>query len=313
MAAVERARDFGRVITAMVTPFDSDGNFSVQRTRVLSEYIANNGSNTIVVAGTTGESPTLNEVERARLLDTVLDEVGDVSRVIAGTSTYDTRESVHLSRMAQEQGAHGLLLVTPYYNKPPQEGLLRHFSEIASAVDIPVIVYNVPSRTNVNMTAETVLKLDERFANIVGLKEAVGLPTKLPNDRTGRAQAQEVIDGKSAKFEVWSGNDDDTLEMLEMGGFGVVSVASHVVGNQIQAMIDAQVRGFPDLANDWNTKLSPLFRALFPPESPVASPAAIKDLLNTLGIEVGSVRSPLVEVGERYSQRLHDVYVAATP
>ena len=157
---MKEAQQFGRLVTAMVTPFDENGELSVERTRRLSEHLVNTGTESIVVSGTTGESPTLRERERMLLIDAVLHAVGDRARVIAGTSTYSTAESVHLSRLAQTEGARGLLLVTPYYNKPSQEGLRRHFGTIAEAVNVPCMLYNVPSRTNVNMLPDTVLMLD---------------------------------------------------------------------------------------------------------------------------------------------------------
>ena len=296
---MKEARQFGRLLTAMVTPFDENGNFSPDRTRKLANHLVNTGTETIVVSGTTGESPTLTERERITLLSTVLHEVGDRARVISGTSTYSTAESVHLSRMAQGEGAHGLLWVTPYYNKPSQEGLRRHFGEIANAVDIPGVLYNVPSRTNVNMLPETVLWLDERFQNIVGLKEAIGT-----TDEKGRTQVALVLEGKSDGFEVWSGNDQDTLPMLRQGAYGVISVASHLTGDLIGRMIKHHVVGDEDQAQLLHDHLMPLFEHLFPPTAPESSPASVKAMLNLTGMEVGDLRLPLVGVPERYLSRL---------
>ncbi|TSC88272.1 MAG: 4-hydroxy-tetrahydrodipicolinate synthase [Microgenomates group bacterium Gr01-1014_7] len=298
----EHEEQFGRLITAMVTPFDQEGNLDTRQTINLARHLVDTGSEGIVVAGTTGESPTLTEHERRELLNTVLEAVGDHARIIAGTSTYSTGESVRLSRMAQAEGAHGLLLVTPYYNKPSQEGLYRHFAAIADSVTLPVILYNVPSRTNVNMLPETVRRLDESFGNIVGLKEAIGT-----SDEKGQRQVNLVIGGKSPGFEVWSGNDQDTLFFLRNGGYGVVSVASHLVGRSIRTMMDLQLSGQEEDAQREHHRLMPLFDTLFPPTAPEPSPASIKAMLNIAGMEVGGLRLPLVEVPETYRCYLQDL------
>lgn len=290
---------FGRLITAMVTPFDAQGELSIDRTRRLAAHLADTGSEAIIVSGTTGESPTLTERERMMLLDGVLHAVGDRARVIAGTSTYSTTESVHLSRLAQKEGAHGLLLVTPYYNKPSQEGLRRHFGMIAEAVDVPCVLYNVPSRTNVNMLPETVLRLDQEHPNIVGLKEAIGT-----SDEKGKRQVALILEGKSEGFEVWSGNDQDTLPIMRQGGYGVVSVASHLTGDLINRMMQHHIVGENEQAQQLHDHLMPLFEALFPPTSPEPSPASIKTMLNITGMEVGGLRLPLVDVPESYRNKL---------
>lgn len=290
---------FGRLITAMVTPFDAQGEFSLDLTKRLATHLVDTGSESIVVAGTTGESPTLTERDRMMLLDGVLHAVGDRVRVIAGTSTYSTAESVHLSRLAQTEGAHGLLLVTPYYNKPSQAGLRGHFGAIADAVDVPCILYNVPSRTNVNMLPETVLMLDQKHPNIVGLKEAIGT-----SDEKGQRQVALILEGKSEGFEVWSGNDQDTLPILRQGGHGVVSVASHLVGDLIKRMMIHHVVGENEQAQELHNHLMPLFDALFPPTSPEPNPAPVKAMLNITGMEVGGLRLPLVEVPEPYRNNL---------
>lgn len=296
------AQEFGRLLTAMVTPFDRDENLDTRQVRTLARHLVDTGTQSIVVAGTTGESPTLTEQERANLLDTVLEEVGDRARVIAGTSTYSTRESIHLSRMAQRQGTHGLLLVTPYYNKPSQEGLFRHFGTIADAVDIPVVLYNVPSRTNVNMTPETVLRLDEAYQNIIGLKEAIGT-----SDERGQRQVCTVIQNRTPGFEVWSGNDQDTLYFLRNGGFGVVSVASHLVGRPIRTMMEHQIAGREDEAQRTHDHLMPLFEALFPPTSPEPSPSSVKAMLGITEMGEDILRLPLVSVPESYRNSLREL------
>lgn len=296
------AQEFGRLITAMVTPFDRDENLDTRRVRALARHLVDTGTQSIVVAGTTGESPTLTEQERAALLDNVLEEVGDRARVIAGTSTYSTRESTHLSRMAERQGAHGLLLVTPYYNKPSQEGLFRHFGTIADSVNLPVILYNVPSRTNVNMTPETVLRLDGAYQNIVGLKEAIGT-----SDERGQRQVNAITQNRTPRFEVWSGNDQDTLYFLRNGGYGVVSVASHLVGRPIRTMMDHQIAGREEEAQRAHEHLMPLFEALFPPTSPEPSPSSIKAMIDIVGMGEDILRLPLVRVPESYRNSLQEL------
>lgn len=296
---MKESQQFGRLVTAMVTPFDDHGEFSADRTKRLANHLVNTGTESIVVSGTTGESPTLTERERMMLIDTVLQAVGDRARVIAGTSTYSTAESVHLSKLAQTEGAHGLLLVTPYYNKPSQNGLKKHFGTIAESVDLPTMLYNVPSRTNVNMLPETVLWLDQNCPNIIGLKEAVGT-----SDEKGKAQVALVLEGKSEGFEVWSGNDQDTLPMMRQGAYGVVSVASHLTGDLIRRMMNHQIVGEEAQAQDLHDHLMPLFEALFPPTSPEPSPASVKAMLNLTGMEVGDLRLPLVSVHDSYKDKI---------
>lgn len=296
------AQEFGRLLTAMITPFDRDENLDTRRVRAMARHLVDTGTQSIVVAGTTGESPTLTEQERADLLDNVLEEVGDRARVIAGTSTYSTRESTHLSRMAERQGAHGLLLVTPYYNKPSQEGLFRHFGTIADSVNLPVILYNVPSRTNVNMTPETVLRLDGAYQNIVGLKEAIGT-----SDERGQRQVNAITQNRTPRFEVWSGNDQDTLYFLRNGGYGVISVASHLVGRSIRTMMDHQIAGREEEAQRAHEHLMPLFEALFPPTSPEPSPSSIKAMIDIVGMGEDILRLPLVRVPESYRNSLQEL------
>lgn len=314
--AMERSGEqFGRLITAMVTPFNNTGDvIEPSRTIMLARHLADNKTTTIVVCGTTGESPTLDESERIVLQGTVKRAVESTGvLVIAGTSTYSTRESIHLSRRAQEEGVDGLLLVTPYYNKPSQEGLKRHFGAMIEETQglLPAILYNVPSRTNVNIEPETVWWLAENYPPIVGLKEAKGLATEKDREHVDR-----ILKEKPEGFTVWSGNDQDTHYFLTHGGFGIVSVASHVVGRMIYEMINLSVlanersefHGFRSRrALELNDVLHPLFQALFPPTSPEPSPVAIKEMLNQLGMHVGTVRLPLVEEPEDYKHRLQEL------
>lgn len=290
--------DFGRLLTAMVTPFDKRGDVDYKQAARLAKSLVDNGTDSIVVTGTTGESPTLSEEEKLRLYETVKEAIGDRGKVIGGTCNYNTRESIELTREAAPN-LDGVLAVVPYYNNPPQEGLYRHFRAIADSTDLPVIVYNVPSRTVRNMEASTVIRLANDVPNIVGLKEAVG--TSGPGLVE---QVTEIIANVPTNFRVWSGNDSDTFTIVCLGGYGVVSVASHVVGRQIKKMIDLIVAGKAQDAAHLHGHLMPLAKALFPPIAPVSSPASIKAALNLQGFDVGGLRLPLIELPEAAQEKL---------
>ncbi len=203
----------------MVTPFDQTGRVDLDQAKRLAEALIDSGSDGLVVTGTTGESPTLSDDEKLSMYEAVVSAVGTKVSVIAGTTTYNTAESIHLSREAEKLGVDGFLLTVPYYNKPPQEGLYRHFSAIADSVSKPCILYNVPSRTVLNMSSETTLRLSH-VSNIIGVKEA---SADFP-------QIGRIIEGAGPDFLVWSGNDSDTLPILKLGGYGIVSVVAHIVG-----------------------------------------------------------------------------------
>jgi 4-hydroxy-tetrahydrodipicolinate synthase len=271
--------DFGRMLTAMVTPFDARGAVDYAQARRLARALLDSGSDGVVVAGTTGESPTLTHDEKLTLFAEVKAEVGTRGTVVAGTCNYNTRESIELSREAARAGVDGLLGTVPYYNKPPQEGLYQHFTAIAEAVPLPIILYNVPSRTVTNMLPETTVRLS-RIENIVGIKEASG-------NFEGIAR---IIQESRPGFRVWSGDDSATLPILSLGGYGIVSVASHLVGAQIQRMIRAHVAGRVDEAATLHRRLLPLFNSLFVTTNPIP----LKYALNTLGFAVGEPRLPLV-------------------
>ena len=278
------ADDFGRLITAMVTPFDEDEALDYQQAGRLAQRLVKNGTDSIVVSGTTGESPTLSTEEKIRLFRTVRDAVAGQAKVIGGTTNYNTRESIELTEEAAAY-VDGYLLVVPYYNNPPQEGLYRHFRAIAESTDQPCILYNVPTRTVRNMEADTVARLSE-VPNIVGVKEASG----------DYEQIASIISGTPGDFRVWSGNDQDTFGIMCLGGFGVVSVASHVTGRLIKQMIEATANGDTAEGARLHHHLLPLAKALFPPVSPVASPSSIKSALNLSGFNVGGLRLPLIEL-----------------
>jgi 4-hydroxy-tetrahydrodipicolinate synthase len=297
-----RDTDFGRLITAMVTPFDRNGAVDFAQAGRLARTLIDNGTDSLVVSGTTGESPTLTTDEKLRLFRVVKEAVAGRARVIGGTCNYSTAESIELTHAAGEGGPReraidGVLMVVPYYNNPPQEGLYRHFRSIAEHTDLPCVLYNVPSRTVRNMEAATTIRLARDVPNIVGLKEAVG----------SMEQVAEIIAGVPDDFRVWSGNDSDTFSIMCLGGYGVVSVASHVVGRQIKRMIARVVEGDLRGAAQLHLKLLPLARALFPPVAPVASPSAIKAALNLSGFDVGGLRLPLIELPEPAQARLKDL------
>lgn len=271
---------FGRLLTAMVTPFDSDNRVNYKQAAEFARYLVANGSDGLVVAGSTGEAATMTVKERIQLITTVLDAVGDQCPVIAGSGTNDTAATVELSKSVAALGVHGLLIVAPYYNKPGQDGLYRHFAAAAEAVvDTPIIVYNVPGRTNVNVTAETTLRL-ATIKNIVAVKEASG----------NLDQMGEIIRNAPADFLLYSGDDGLLLPVLAIGGYGVISVASNIAGNQMQAVIAAYLAGDNAKAAASHQALLPLFRAMFI----TTNPTPVKAAVNLLGIDAGNVRLPLV-------------------
>jgi 4-hydroxy-tetrahydrodipicolinate synthase len=272
---------FGRLLTAMVTPFAEDGAVDYTRARQMAQALVASGTTGIVVAGTTGESPTLTHQEKLQLFRDVKDAVGESIAVIAGTGTNNTAESVSFSREAAQLGADGILATVPWYNRPPQQGLEAHFRAIANAVNIGVLLYNIPSRTGANLAPETAIRLSE-VENIVGVKEASG----------NLEQIGQIIREARPGFLVWSGNDADTLPVMALGGFGVVSVASHLVGRQIATMIEAAVDGSLDVATEVHQRLAPLFAALFVTTSPIP----LKYGLSAVGFPCGGLRLPLVEI-----------------
>ena len=273
------AAHIGRLLTAMVTPFDSDGRVDYAQARRLAEALVASGSDGVVVAGTTGESPTLTHDEEERLFAEIKEALEGKGDVVAGTGSNSTAEAVKYTATATRIGADAVLSVVPYYNKPPQEGLYRHFKAVADSTDLPVILYNVTGRTAVNMSAETVVRLSE-IPNIIGVKEAGG----------DLGQAAQIIRDAAPGFLVWSGNDDQTYPMMAMGGYGVISVASHLVGSQIKAMMGMTLEGDLERAAAEHRRLLPLFQGLFV----LANPIPVKYAVNRAGINVGEPRLPLV-------------------
>ncbi|MBM3705341.1 MAG: 4-hydroxy-tetrahydrodipicolinate synthase [Actinobacteria bacterium] len=271
------SRSFGEVITAMVTPFDKGDNLDFEAADRLMDHLIKTGSDSILLSGTTGESPVLTDSEKIELFKLGVKKCSGKAKVIAGTGSNDTRHSQELSKEAELCGVDCILLVTPYYNKPGQAGLYRHFEEIAASVKIPVILYNVPSRTCCNLGSKTCIELS-RIENIIAVKEA-------SSDFRQIAEIIRAVDD----FAVYSGNDGDTLPMLSLGAFGVISVASHLVGNHIKKMITQFKQGNVSEAAELHNWLLDIFYGIFITTNPVP----IKHALNLAGITVGSTRLPL--------------------
>ena len=284
--------EIGRLITAMITPFDDEGKVDYAQAKRLANALLDSGSDGLVVSGTTGESPALSTEEKLRLFAEVKEAIGDRGAVIAGTGNYNTAESVELSMEAEKAGADALLLVVPYYNKPPQEGLYRHFKTIAAHVSIPCMLYNVPSRTSLNMTHETTIRLSQ-VDNIVGVKEA----------GSDLDQIARIIDGARDGFRVWSGNDNETFHIMALGGYGVVSVASHLVGKQIKQMMGLLLEGDIERAAAEHHRLLPIFKVLFV----VSNPIPVKYAVNRAGFNAGNPRLPLVPPDEKTAAQINEV------
>lgn len=272
-------KSFGRVLTAMVTPFNADYSVNYSEAARLAKYLVANGSDGLVVAGSTGEAATLTKEEKLKLWEVVLAAVGDQATVIAGTGSNDTQASIALTKAAESLGVHGAMLVGPYYNKPPQEGYYQHFKAIAAATALPLIVYNVPGRTAANILPATIARLAE-IDNIVAVKEASG----------SLDQVSEIIRTTPADFLVYSGDDGLTLPILAVGGCGIISVAAHIVGTRMQEMIAAFFAGDQHKAQLLHLELLPFFKVIFVTTNPIP----IKRAVNIIGINAGPVRLPLI-------------------
>jgi 4-hydroxy-tetrahydrodipicolinate synthase len=274
-------KELGRLITAMVTPFDKKGEVDYDQAKKLALALIKSGSEGLVLAGTTGESPTLlHKEEEIPLFQEVKKAVGNKGSIIANTGSNSTAEAVESTQDAEKIGVDACLLVVPYYNKPTQEGLYQHFKTIAESTKLPCILYNLPIRTITNMSAETTIRLS-KIPNIIGIKEGSG----------DLIQVAKIIQGAKKGFLVWSGDDGDTLPMLSIGGHGVISVASHLAGKQMHDMIYSFVNGDTRKAVEIHMQLLPLFTSLFL----VSNPQPVKYALNKIGFNVGEPRLPLVE------------------
>ncbi len=284
--------NFGRVLTAMVTPFTEEGEINYDEAARLADYLVTHGSDGLVVCGTTGESPTLSWQEEYELFRVVREAVGGRAKVIAGTGSNSTREAIEATKKAAQLGLDGSLQVVPYYNKPSQAGLYEHFKAIAQASDLPIMLYNIPGRTGVSLQPETVAKLAE-LETIVAIKEASGIMDVV----------SEIRRLTPPHFSIYSGDDSLTLPILALGGRGVVSVASHLVGPQLQELIQSYAKGQHEQALAYHLRLLPLFKVLFIETNPVP----IKAALAMRGWQVGQVRSPLAPLQANSLQTLRQV------
>jgi len=278
----------GEVLTAIVTPFRADGSVDIDSFRALARHLVENGSDGLVVTGTTGESPTLADEERFELYAAAVDEVGERATVVAGTGTYDTRHSVHLTERTHELGVDGFLVVTPYYSKPPPRGVVAHFRAVAAATDKPLVVYNIPARVVLNLEPETIAELAE-IPNVTAVKQA--------ND--DREQARRIVE---LGLDLYAGDDDLVLPFLELGGVGGVCVHSHVVGPQVKELVRRFRAGDEAGAQALEAELRPSIELLRAAPNPIA----IKAALNILGHEVGGHRLPLVEATEQEREAVRD-------
>ena len=277
-------KKFGRLLTAMVTPFNVKGQVDYAQAKKLAKALLESGSDGLVVSGTTGESPTLTAEEKVRLFEEIRTAAGKKVTIVAGTGNYNTQESIELTKKAEKTGVDACLLTVPYYNKPNQEGLYQHFKAIAGSTRLPCIIYNVPSRTITNLAADTAVKLS-KIDNIVGIKEA----------SADFGQIARIIDGVDRDFMIYSGNDADTFPILGLGGYGVIGVITHLVGRQYKKMMDLFFAGKIEQSATLHRSFIPLVNTMFM----IGSPMPIKYALNYLGFRVGKPRLPLVVPDEK--------------
>lgn len=285
--------DLGRIATAMVTPFQENGDIDFEAVERLIEYLLANGTDSIVVCGTTGESPTLSTEEKLQLIRFTVEKVNKRVPVIAGTGSNNTKQTIELTKKIESLGVDGVMLVAPYYNKPNQKGLYAHFEAVAEETTLPIVVYNVPGRTSSNIEAATTIALS-KIPNIQVVKEASG----------NLDQISEILANTHDKFLVYSGDDALTLPLLAIGGRGVISVASHIVGNKMQAMIQAFEEGRHAFAAKMHQTLLPLFKQLFKNPNPVP----IKYAMSKVGFHIEKVRLPLVEMTDEAKQEFDHVW-----
>jgi len=282
---------FGRVLTAMVSPFTADGALDLDGAQQLAVHLVDAGNDGLIINGTTGESPTTSDVEKAQLVRAVVEAVGDRAHVVAGAGTNDTAHSLELARDAAKAGAHGLLAVTPYYSKPPQEGLFRHFTAIADATDLPVMLYDIPGRSGVPINTETIVRLAEH-PRIVANKDAKG--------DLGRASWAIATSG----LAWYSGDDMLNLPLLSVGAIGYVSVVGHLVTPELRSLLEAYLSGDVTKATEIHQKLLPVFTGMFRTQGVITAKAA----LTLRGLPAGPLRMPLVELSPEETQQLrHDL------
>ncbi|HZQ65943.1 MAG TPA: 4-hydroxy-tetrahydrodipicolinate synthase [Gaiellaceae bacterium] len=278
----------GEVLTAIVTPFQADGSVDYERFRELATHLVDTGSDGLVVTGTTGESPTLTDEERFELYAAAVEAVGDRATVVAGTGTYSTAHSVHLTARAHELGVHGFLIVTPYYNKPPARGIVEHFRAIADVSDRPIVVYNIPGRVVLNLEPETIAELAE-IPTVRAVKQAYD----------DLDQARRIVD---LGLDLYAGDDNLIFPFLQLGGLGGVCVHTHVVGPQVKRMVQAYRAGDEETARRIDQELEPAYQLL----KVAPNPIAIKAALNAVGFDVGGLRLPLVPATPEEVARVRD-------
>jgi len=285
--------DAGEVITAMVTPFNKNRELDYAKAEQLAKYLIENGSDGILIAGTTGESPTLTHEEEIELLSTVKRAVANKAKIIFGAGSNSTETAVKMTKLAEKEGADAILSVVPYYNKPSQPGMIAHFSAVAESTKLPIILYNIPGRTGVNMAVETVAYLADKYPNIVAIKQSFG----------DMDAVSELKLACPEDFVIYSGDDSLTIPMLSLGAHGVVSVASHLYGKEIKTMIHNFKTGNFNIAKNMHLKLYPVVKKLFMAPNPVP----VKSALEKSGIIKDYVRRPLVELTEEQKKELYSV------
>ncbi len=283
---------FGSLVTAMITPFKNDGSVDYTEAVKIANFLADNGTDTVLLSGTTGESPTLTHEEEGILFKEVKKGLGKKAKVMAGTGSNSTATAVEMTKKAEKLGVDGALIVVPYYNKPPQEGLYQHFKTVAEATSLPLMIYNIPGRTSRNMEPETVARI-AGIKNYVAIKEASG----------DLKQMKKIREITPPEFLLYSGDDGLTYDLMEIGGVGVVSVAAHIVGKQIKAMINAFSSGDKAKAQKINTELADIFKVLFITTNPIP----VKEAMNLLGFNCGQPRLPLVPLNADEKKQLVDV------
>ena len=281
---------FGRLITAMITPFDNERNLDLERCAEFADRLVKDGTDALAVCATTGESPTIFYPQKIEVIKTVIEAVDGRAKIIANVGDNCTQDTIYFARDVEKLGVDGLMCVVPYYNKPPQEGLYQHFKTIAESVNLPVILYNIPGRCVTNMTAETTLRLAHDVKNIVAIKEASG----------NMEQIKQIIDNAPEGFVVYSGDDSATYDIMKMGGAGVVSTISNIATARMKEIVDLCAAGKWDEAKAANDKLLPMMDGLFETTNPIL----VKEALKLVGFPVGGVRLPLVDATPEQSNRL---------
>lgn len=281
---------FGRLITAMITPFDNERNLDLKRCAEFADRLVKGGTDALAVCATTGESPTIFYPQKIEVIKTVIEAVDGRAKIIANVGDNCTQDTIDFARDVEKLGVDGLMCVVPYYNKPPQEGLYQHFKAIAESVNLPVILYNIPGRCVTNMTAETTLRLAHNVKNIVAIKEASG----------NMEQIKQIIDNAPEGFVVYSGDDSATYDIMKMGGVGVVSTISNIATARMKEIVDLCAAGKWDEAKAANDKLLPMMDGLFETTNPIL----VKEALKLVGFPVGGVRLPLVDATPEQSNRL---------